>query len=100
MTGPPAAADRPADRLGERPRLATGVRLSHDERRQRWVLQAPERLFVLDEIAYEVIRRCDGREVAALVDELALSFDADRDQIAADVLALLDDLRAKGVLAG
>jgi pyrroloquinoline quinone biosynthesis protein D len=94
----PASVPAAGDRLGERPRLAAGVRLARDERRDRWVLQAPERVIVLDEIAYEIIRRCDGRTVGAVVDDLALAFEAGEDEIATDVLALIDDLRARGVL--
>ena len=46
--------------------------------------------------AVEVLRLCDGeRTVAALVDELAARFAADRGRIAADVAALLTDLAAK-----
>ena len=86
------------DRLGERPRLAAGVRLGRDTRRDRWVLQAPERVLVLDEIAHEIIRRCDGRTVGDIVDDLARTFEAPKDEIAADVLTLIDDLAGKGVL--
>ena len=95
----PASVPAAVDRLGERPRLAAGVRLARDERRDRWVLQAPERVIVLDEIAYEIIRRCDGRTVGAVVDELARSFEAKEDEIATDVLKLIDDLCGRGVLA-
>ena len=46
--------------------------------------------------AVEVLRLCDGeRTVAALVDELAARFAADRERIAAEVAALLTDLAAK-----
>jgi coenzyme PQQ biosynthesis protein PqqD len=99
MTAPPASPSA-ADRLGETVRLAKGVRLTRDEARGCWVLQAPERVFVLDDIAYEVIRRCDGRPIGAVIDELARTFEAGKDEIATDVLALIDDLRAKGVIAG
>lgn len=95
----PASAS-PADRLGETPRLATGVRLARDAHRDRWVLQAPERVFVLDEIAHEIIRRCDGRSIGAIIDELAVAFEAQENEIATDVLALIDALREKGVIAG
>ena len=50
-------------------------------------------------IAYEIIRRCDGRTVGGIVAELALAFEAGEDEIATDVLNLIDDLRARGVLA-
>jgi pyrroloquinoline quinone biosynthesis protein D len=75
------------------------VRLRFDERRERWVVLAPERLLLPDEIAMDVLRRCDGRTpIAAIVDEFAATFDADRKEIMDDVLALVQELIDKGVL--
>ncbi|MBR0651767.1 pyrroloquinoline quinone biosynthesis peptide chaperone PqqD [Roseomonas terrae] len=83
------------------PRFAPGVRLHHDTARQRWVVMAPERMFVPDETALEVLRLVDGaRDVAAIVDALAAAFAAPREEIDADVRAMLDDLVARGALAG
>jgi pyrroloquinoline quinone biosynthesis protein D len=81
-----------------RPRLAPHVRLSFDARRDRWVVQAPERIFVPDEIALEILQRCDGRPLAAIIDELAGAFDASREVIAKDVAALIADLGQRGIL--
>lgn len=81
------------------PRLAPHVRLKFDERRSQWVVLAPERLLMPDDIALDILQRCDGRtSIAAMVDGYAATFDAGRDEIAADVLALVRDLIAKGVL--
>jgi pyrroloquinoline quinone biosynthesis protein D len=82
------------------PRLARGMRLQQDAARSgRWVVLGPERMFVLDETALEVVRLLDGtRSVAAIVDDLAARFAAPRAEIAADVAAMLDDLAAKGVV--
>jgi len=81
-------------------RFAPGVRLQEDRARGRWVVMAPERLFVPDETALEVLRLVDGaRGEAAVVDALATKFAAPREVIAADVAALLDDLRGRGVFA-
>ena len=56
------------------PKLPAGVRLHFDERREQWMILAPERLFVLDPIGLEIVKRCDGRtKVAELVDELVRS---------------------------
>lgn len=83
------------------PRFAPGVRLNHDKARARWVVMAPERMFVPDETALEVLRLVDGaRDVEAIVDALAAKFDAPRHEIAADVQAMLDDLVARGALSG
>lgn len=81
------------------PRFARGMRLREDAARNRWVVVGPERLFVPDDIALEILRLMDGaRSVAAMVDDLAARFAAPRDAIATDVLAMLNDLRAKGVV--
>ena len=82
------------------PRFAPGVRLHHDRARERWVVMAPERMFVPDEIALEVLRLVDGvRDDAAIIDELAERFAAPRDVIATDVQAMLQDLTQRGALA-
>ena len=81
------------------PRFAPGVRLHHDQARARWVVMAPERMFVLDETALEVLRLVDGaRDLDAIVAALALKFDAPPDVIAADVRAMVEDLIARGAL--
>lgn len=82
------------------PRLARGVKLREDQARARWVVMAPERMFVPDEIALEVLKLVDGqRSVDAIVDDLAARFAAPRDEILSDVAEMLRDLRDKGVLA-
>jgi pyrroloquinoline quinone biosynthesis protein D len=92
------AAGAGDDRV-KRPRLSSHVRLSFDAKRDRWVLMAPERVFVPDEIALEVLRRCTGEaSLAEIVDDLAREFDAGHEEIGRDVAQLVHDLRAKGVL--
>ncbi len=83
------------------PRLARGARLREDAARGgRWVVMAPERMFVPDETALEVLRLLDGaRSVDAVVDDLAARYAAPREEIAADVLALLRELEEQGVVA-
>ncbi len=81
------------------PNFPPGVRFRFDEIRSAWVLLAPERLFQPDEIAVEVLKLVDGqRNVRAIVDQLANRFQAPRTVIAADVAAMLEDLRNRGVL--
>lgn len=81
------------------PRLARGNRLQHDKVRDRWIVQAPERLFVLDAIALEIVQRCDGTaSVTSIVDDLAGKFGAPREVILHDVNALLQDFADKGVI--
>src|SRR5258706_5942505 len=82
-----------------RPLLPRHARLKFDETRQRWVILAPERVLAPDEIAVEVLRLCDGvRSVEAVIDQLAAKYTADRDAIATDVIAMLQDLADKGFL--
>lgn len=81
------------------PKLPGGVRLHFDGRRDRWVLLAPERLFVLDEIALEILKRCDGNNnVGDVAADLAEVFAAPVATILDDVRALLQDLADKNVL--
>ena len=81
------------------PNFAPGVRLHHDKARERWVVMAPERMFVPDETALEVLRMVDGaRDLDAIIDALAAKFDAPRDLIATDVRAMIEDLVARGAL--
>ena len=81
------------------PSYAPGVRLREDAVRGGWVVLAPERLFVPDEHAVEVLKLIDGsRSVASIVDDLASRFQADRAVIAGDVATMLHDLAAKGAI--
>lgn len=81
------------------PRLPPGVKLRFDKAREQWMVQAPERVFVPDPIAAEVIRRCDGQaSVAAIVDDLAKTFQAPREVILGDVTEMLQDLADKAVI--
>jgi len=83
------------------PPLAPDMRLRYDAVRGIWTVQAPERSFLLDEIARTILSRCDGQaSLDAVVTGLCAAFpEAPRDVIAADVTALLQDLADKGVVA-
>ena len=84
---------------GSVPRLPAGVRLHFDGRREQWVILAPERLFVLDPVALEIVKRCDGNtNVAGVVNDLAEVFAAPTATIFSDVRALLQDLADKNVV--
>lgn len=82
------------------PGLPIGVKLRFDKQRDQWVILAPERLFVLDDVALEIVKRCDGKaSVADIVNELAEAYAAPRDVILKDVGVLLQDLADKRILA-
>jgi pyrroloquinoline quinone biosynthesis protein D len=79
--------------------FARGIKLRFDEVRAAWVLLGPERAFVPDEHAVEVLKLIDGQKTeAAIVDDLAARYDAPREIIAADVAAMLDDLQNRGAV--
>jgi pyrroloquinoline quinone biosynthesis protein D len=81
------------------PRLPRGVRLRYDEVRSEWMLLAPERILKPDGIALEILKRCDGKTTLdAIIDDLALSFGAEREEVARDVREFLDGLAAKRIL--
>ncbi|MEP9378533.1 pyrroloquinoline quinone biosynthesis peptide chaperone PqqD [Aquabacter sp. CN5-332] len=75
------------------PALPRGVRLRFDQSRQKWFLLGPERVFEPDETAIEILQRIDGaRSVEAIAKDLATAFEADHDEIAADVMVFLRGL--------
>ncbi|MFQ5617737.1 MAG: pyrroloquinoline quinone biosynthesis peptide chaperone PqqD [Rhodospirillales bacterium] len=84
---------------GSVPRFQPHMKLRFDRKRDRWTILAPERLFLPDEIALEILRLCDGvATVGAIVDALAARFEAPRDVIMDDVKKLVQDFAEKGVL--
>ena len=81
------------------PAFPAGVKFRFDQRRDAWIVLAPERLFLPDDAAVAILQLVDGaRSLGAIIDELATRFDAPRDVIAVDVAAMLRDLADKGVL--
>lgn len=81
-----------------RPQPAPGVRLHFDETRKTWVLMAPERVFMLDDVAAEVLKRCDGRSFADLLADLGEAFSATRADIEDDVRDMLTGMIEKGAM--
>ncbi len=82
-----------------KPRLPRGVRLVHNEAQGGWVLLAPERVFKAEGPAPEVIKRCTGdATLAEIVDDLAKTFNAPRDRIQTDVIAMLTGLVDKQLM--
>ena len=81
--------------------LGRGVRLRHDRERNCWTLMAPERVIVLDEIAHQVIADIvdsDGL-LADVIDRLSQLFDAPREEIASDVIDMLQPFVDKQLLS-
>jgi pyrroloquinoline quinone biosynthesis protein D len=81
------------------PSLAAGVKFRFDKLRDAWVILAPERLFLPDDQAVEILKMVDGSQhLGAIIDGLAARFDAPRAMIAGDVSTMLQDLADKGVV--
>ncbi|WP_408740447.1 pyrroloquinoline quinone biosynthesis peptide chaperone PqqD [Acetobacter oeni] len=81
------------------PAFARGTRLQRDQVRDQWVIQAPERAFLADPVAAEVLQRVDGEtSLGVMIDGLATAFEAPREVIARDVLAMVGDLADRQVL--
>ena len=81
------------------PKLPRGVRLKHDELRNEWLLLAPERIIKPNNVAVEVLKRCTGTAtLAEIIEDLSISFAADRTRIETDVRVLIGDLAQKRLL--
>jgi pyrroloquinoline quinone biosynthesis protein D len=82
------------------PRLKAHVRLQYNEARQQWIIQAPERVLMPDDIAVAVLKRCDGvATVGAVARALAAEYDAPPEIVEADICEMLQDLADKGVVS-
>jgi pyrroloquinoline quinone biosynthesis protein D len=81
------------------PRLKPHVRLQFNAARNQWVVQAPERVLMPDDIAISVLQRCDGKaSIAIIAADLAREYDAPADTVASDVIEMLQDLAEKGII--
>jgi pyrroloquinoline quinone biosynthesis protein D len=81
------------------PRLKPHVRLQFNEARSQWVVQAPERVLMPDDIAISVLKRCDGQaSVAVIAADLAREYNAPPEIVESDVLEMLQDLVEKGIV--
>jgi pyrroloquinoline quinone biosynthesis protein D len=82
------------------PSLPRHIKLRHDPARDRWMILAPERVHTPDAIAVAVLKLCDGvRTVEVIAGELAQTYNAPKETILADIVAMLQGLADKGVVA-
>lgn len=80
-----------------RPLLARRARLRFDRLSGGHVLLAPERGFRLNESAAAILQLCDGqRSLLEIAQQLAPP--AQEEQVLADVLAMVEHLRERGLL--
>lgn len=81
------------------PRFARGTRLQYDRVREQWFVQAPERAFLADAVAAEILQLVNGkRSLGQIIDQLTEKFSAPRDVITQDVMSMTQDLADKQVL--
>lgn len=81
------------------PRFRRGVKLRFDQTRGNFVLLAPEKAFVPDAIAAEILQLIDGqRTVAAIAAQLAEKFAAPVEVITKDILAIMTELAGRGAV--
>ena len=82
------------------PKLPRHAKLRFDEARKKWIINAPERVFELDEIAAEVMQLIDGKSsIIGIVDILVKKFEgASKDVVKKDVLSMLQPLAEKGFI--
>jgi len=80
------------------PTLRRGIRRQFDATRGAHVLLGPERVIVLDDIAEAIVAQFDGhRSIAEISSHLAGKFEADANEVAADVTAFVRELVEKGL---
>ena len=81
-------------------KLPRHTKLRFDKPRDKWIILAPERVFELDPIAYEVIKLCDGQtSLSQVIDSLCNKFQqAPREVIQKDVSEMLQGLADKGFI--
>ena len=82
------------------PKLPRHAKLRFDEARKKWIINAPERVFELDEIASEVMQLIDGKSsIIDIVDKLVKKFEgASKDVVKKDVMFMLQPLAEKGFI--
>ena len=84
---------------GCRPRIPRGVRLREDKVRARWVLLGPERIFEVDGIGVDILKRCSGSAtLGQIIADLAKAYGATPEQVAPDVKDFLQGLAAKRII--
>lgn len=81
------------------PAFGPDVSLRFDADSKAWVLLSPNKRYLPNEVAAEILQLVDGaRPIDSMLDLLAERYTAPRVQIAKDVLPVLEDLAGQGVL--
>ncbi|MBZ9814696.1 pyrroloquinoline quinone biosynthesis peptide chaperone PqqD [Mesorhizobium sp. CA7] len=87
-----ALRERAIVSLRSAPSLPRHVRIQYDPVRQAFAVLSPEKVFWPNEISLDILRRCDGRSIVErIIADLAADYDADPEDVAADVIAFLQE---------
>lgn len=74
------------------PMLPAHVRLVFNEKRDSWVVLAPEKILWPDDISVLILQNCDGaRSIGEIAQTLSQEFSAPRSEIQEDILEFLQD---------
>jgi len=87
-----ALRERAIVSLRSAPSLPKHVRIQYDPVRQAFAVLSPEKVFWPNEISLDILRRCDGQSIVErIIADLAADYDADQEDVAADVIAFLQE---------
>ena len=86
--------------INDKPKLPRHAKLRYDQARKKWIINAPERVFELDEIAAEIMQHVNGfLSIEKIVDKLLKKFnESSKEEITPDVLSMLQVLADKGFI--
>ncbi|WP_306140582.1 pyrroloquinoline quinone biosynthesis peptide chaperone PqqD [Roseibium sp. MMSF_3412] len=74
------------------PILPAHVRLVFNEKRESWVVLAPEKILWPDDISVLILQNCDGaRSIGEIARALSKEFSAPSSEILGDILEFLQD---------
>ena len=82
------------------PKLPRHAKLRYDNARQKWIINAPERVFELDDIAAEIMQLVSSTDsIDDIVEKLLKKFkEADKNEVSKDVISMLQNLAEKGFI--
>ena len=86
--------------INDIPKLPRHAKLRYDDVRTKWIINAPERVFELDDTAAEIMQLVDGiKSIETIVSNLHKKFTAaSRDEIEKDMILMLQSLAEKGFI--
>ena len=82
------------------PKLPRHAKLRYDNARRKWIINAPERVFELDDIAGEIMQLVNSTDsIDRIVEILLKKFkEAQKEEVSKDVISMLQTLADKGFI--